>query len=98
MIIEVKNTYIIIFKRFFNYKLFIIYNFDCIQFCVYMQEKILITGAGGQLGSVLTLKLQEKFGIDHVIATDLYPIHGFSGYFETLDATNYQKLESTVIY
>jgi len=62
-----------------------------------MQEKILITGAGGQLGSVLTLKLQEKFGIDHVIATDLYPIHGFSGYFETLDATNYQKLESTVI-
>lgn len=62
-----------------------------------MQEKILITGAGGQLGSVLTLKLQEKFGLDHVIATDLHPKHGFSGHFETLDATNYQELESAVI-
>jgi len=62
-----------------------------------MQEKILITGAGGQLGSVLTLKLQEKFGVDHVIATDLYPKIGFSGHFETLDATDYQKLESIVI-
>jgi threonine 3-dehydrogenase len=62
-----------------------------------MQEKILITGAGGQLGSVLTMKLQEKFGVDHVIATDLYPKVGFSGQFETLDATDYQKLESIVI-
>ena len=62
-----------------------------------MQEKILITGAGGQLGSVLTMKLQEKFGVDHVIATDLYPKIGFRGHFETLDATDYQKLESIVI-
>jgi threonine 3-dehydrogenase len=61
------------------------------------RKKILITGAGGQLGSVLTLKLQEKFGVDHVIATDLYPKIGFSGHFETLDATDYQKLESIVI-
>ena len=62
-----------------------------------MQEKILITGAGGQLGSVLTLKLQEKFGIDRIIATDLYPKIGYNGYFEILDATDYQKLESIVI-
>lgn len=62
-----------------------------------MQEKILITGAGGQLGSVLTMKLQEKFGVDHVIATDLYPKIGFRGHFETLDATDYHKLESIVI-
>jgi threonine 3-dehydrogenase len=62
-----------------------------------MQEKILITGSGGQLGSVLTMKLQEKFGVDHVIATDLYPKIGFRGHFETLDATDYHKLESIVI-
>jgi len=43
------------------------------------------------------MKLQEKFGVDHVIATDLYPKVGFSGHFETLDATDYQKLESIVI-
>ena len=62
-----------------------------------MQEKILITGAGGQLGSILTLKLQEKFGVDHVIATDLYPKTAFSGHFEILDATDYEKLESIVM-
>jgi len=62
-----------------------------------MQEKLLITGAGGQLGAVLTLKLQETFGNDHVIATDLYPKVGFRGHFEILDATDYEKLESIVI-
>ena len=61
-----------------------------------MQEKILITGAGGQLGSVLTLKLQEKFGVDHVMASDLHPKVGFSGHFETLDATDFERLESIV--
>lgn len=75
----------------------LIYNFECIQFCISMQEKILITGAGGQLGSVLTLKLQEKFGANNVIATDLHPKPRFSGHFETLDATDYQDLELTVI-
>ena len=73
------------------------YNFDRIQVCNYMQEKLLITGAGGQLGSVLTLKLQEKFGVDQVIATDLHSKVGFSGHFEILDATDYKKLESTVM-
>ena len=62
-----------------------------------MQEKILITGAGGQLGSVLTLNLQEKFGINHVIATDLYPSVGLGGHFEILDATDFQKLESIIV-
>ena len=57
-----------------------------------MQGKILITGAGGQLGSVLTLKLQEKFGVDNVLATDLYPKVGFNGHFEILDATDYREI------
>ena len=71
-------------------------SFDLIRVSRYMQEKILITGAGGQLGSVLTLKLQEKSGVDHVIATDLRPKVGFSGHFEILDATDYERLESIV--
>lgn len=62
-----------------------------------MKDKILITGAGGQLGSVLTLKLQEKFGVSQVIATDLRSKAEFSGHFETLDATDYEKLKSIVI-
>ena len=30
-------------------------------------DKILITGAGGQLGTVLTNQLQEKYGFENVI-------------------------------
>ena len=36
-----------------------------------VQEKVLITGASGQLGKVLTEKLQEKYGSNNVIASDL---------------------------
>ncbi|MFC2127175.1 NAD-dependent epimerase/dehydratase family protein [Bacteroidota bacterium] len=60
------------------------------------QEKILITGANGQLGSVLTLKLQERYGIDNVIATDLRPKDGYQGLFKVLDVTFYEVLENIV--
>ena len=61
------------------------------------QEKILITGAGGQLGSVLTLKLQEKWGVKNIIASDLYAKNDFTGNFEILDATNFDALQAIVI-
>ncbi|RYE13535.1 MAG: NAD-dependent epimerase, partial [Sphingobacteriales bacterium] len=35
------------------------------------QEKILIMGAGGQIGVELTLALRNLYGKDNVIATDL---------------------------
>ena len=34
-------------------------------------EKILVIGAAGQLGSELTKALTDRFGSEHVIATDL---------------------------
>ena len=49
------------------------------------QEKILITGANGQLGSVLVGRLQEKHGVHNVIATDLRSNKNFIGIFEFLD-------------
>ncbi|AFK04477.1 NAD-dependent epimerase/dehydratase [Emticicia oligotrophica DSM 17448] len=58
--------------------------------------KILIVGANGQLGSVLTQALQNKYGFENVIASDLRPKLGFDGYFEELDATNFQALQSIV--
>lgn len=62
-----------------------------------IQEKILITGANGQLGSVLTQRLQGKWGAKNVIATDLHSKIGFQGCFQILDVTNFEDLERLVL-
>lgn len=54
-------------------------------------KKILVTGALGQIGSELVVKLRENYGEDHVVATDLRSSpHEIarSGPFELLDVTN----------
>lgn len=54
-------------------------------------KKILVTGALGQIGSELVMKLRELYGTDHVVATDLKSsTHEItrSGPFELLDVTN----------
>ncbi len=61
------------------------------------QEKILVVGANGQLGSVLTEKLQEKYGVKNIIASDLNFKENFDGLFEKLDATNFDKLHAIVV-
>jgi len=61
------------------------------------QEKILITGASGQLGSVLTEQLQLKWGRNNVIASDLRDNIYFNGTFEQLDATDYEALKKLVL-
>ncbi len=59
-------------------------------------EKILVTGANGQLGSVLTRSLQGKYGKEHIIASDLRPAEHFDGIFELIDATDGPNLEEVV--
>ena len=61
------------------------------------QDMILITGASGQLGTVLTEKLQEKFGVNNVIATDLRDNPNFIGTFEKLDATDFEAIKEIVL-
>lgn len=54
-------------------------------------KKILVTGALGQIGSELVVKLRELYGEDHVVATDLRSSsHEItrSGPFELLDVTD----------
>ncbi|MCV6629445.1 MAG: NAD-dependent epimerase/dehydratase family protein, partial [Flavobacteriaceae bacterium] len=59
-------------------------------------SNILITGAGGQVGKVLTTQLQTLFGKEHVWATDLRQIADFDGQFSVLDATDQTAIEIMV--
>lgn len=60
------------------------------------QDRILIIGAGGQIGAVLTEALRDVYGHDHVIASDLKPLDAQSGPSEILDALDGAALEALV--
>ncbi|MCB0661987.1 MAG: NAD-dependent epimerase/dehydratase family protein [Saprospiraceae bacterium] len=60
------------------------------------QEKILITGANGQIGTVLTEALQERYGVDNVIATDLRQPEHQQGIFEVLNVLDGEKMDHLV--
>ncbi|WP_420602264.1 NAD-dependent epimerase/dehydratase family protein [Flagellimonas sp.] len=62
-----------------------------------MSHSILITGANGQLGTVLTQALQLKYGLENVIASDLHPSKSYEGIFEVLDVTNVERLEQVIL-
>jgi nucleoside-diphosphate-sugar epimerase len=66
-----------------------------------MENKVLILGACGQIGTELTLVLRERYGQEQVIASDIREgSEGLmeSGPFEMLDATNYEALEDVVMH
>ncbi len=62
------------------------------------KDKILIIGANGQIGTVLTKALRLKYGHDNVIASDLHLPTDGNNYlpFEILDATDGAKLSYVV--
>lgn len=60
------------------------------------QDKILIIGAGGQIGSVLTNALRDTFGNDQVVASDLRPLKEQDGPTEILNALNARDLAGLV--
>ncbi len=61
-----------------------------------METVVLVIGANGQLGSVLTESLKEKFGSLNVIASDLRHREGYVGNFEIIDATSIERIEEVV--
>ncbi len=61
-------------------------------------NKILVTGAGGQLGTELVSELRTVFGFDSVIASDIKSKEetGIDGPFIQLDIRNFDQLKSLV--
>ncbi len=57
---------------------------------------ILITGAGGQIGAVLTKALQKRYGLDKVLPTDIRATEFDGDLFELLDVTNKERLVELV--
>ncbi|MEW7277189.1 NAD-dependent epimerase/dehydratase family protein [Aquimarina sp. 2201CG1-2-11] len=57
---------------------------------------ILVIGANGQLGSVLTEALKGKYGVRQVIASDLRAQDGYEGIFEIIDATDIDRVQEVV--
>jgi len=61
-----------------------------------MKSIILVIGANGQLGSVLVDALQNKYGKENVVASDLRGKEGFDGVFEIIDATDFERIQEVV--
>ena len=62
-------------------------------------ERILVTGASGQIGSELTPKLRDRYGTENVIASDILEARGplvGKGPYELLDVTDKERLERVV--
>ncbi len=59
-------------------------------------EIILVTGATGQIGTVLTEALREVYGQENVIATDIKKPEQPVGRFEMLDILNVQRISELV--
>ncbi len=64
-----------------------------------MNPKILIIGACGQIGTELTAKLRETYGVDNVIASDIRKLNNDvvnNGIFEVVNALDYNQIEHLV--
>ena len=60
------------------------------------QERILVTGANGQIGTVLTAALRSIYGVENVIASDITEPKLQAGPFCFLDILNTQRLAEHV--
>ncbi len=60
-------------------------------------NRILITGAMGQIGSELTADLQKTYGIKNVVATDIRePNEAYKGSYEKLDVLDQDRMRQLI--
>lgn len=59
-------------------------------------EQILVLGANGQIGTVLTEELRKMYGVQNVLSTDIQKQAIHQGPFEQLDILNSQRLDEVI--
>jgi nucleoside-diphosphate-sugar epimerase len=60
------------------------------------RDKILVIGANGQLGRVLSVALQESYGKENVVLSDIKTNPFFESHFKQIDAMDYKQIEDVV--
>ncbi len=60
------------------------------------QDRILVTGANGQIGTVLTQALRARYGVEQVVATDIVAKNPTEGIFEILDILDAERFAALV--
>ena len=60
------------------------------------KERIIVLGANGQIGTVLTAQLRKEYGKENVIATDIREAIEDLGPFVLLDVLNAEKLSELI--
>lgn len=64
-----------------------------------MKTKVLIIGACGQIGTELTAKLRETYGVDNVVACDIRKLNNDvvnNGIFEVVNALDYNQIQQLI--
>jgi nucleoside-diphosphate-sugar epimerase len=82
-----------------NFPIKVLDNIIFVKIFKRMQERILIIGSSGQIGTELVMKLRSMYGNNNVIASDIRPSSKQvmqSGPFETLDIMDEQLLRDIV--
>ncbi|MDF1696231.1 MAG: NAD-dependent epimerase/dehydratase family protein [Saprospiraceae bacterium] len=59
-------------------------------------KMILVTGANGQIGQVLTKRLRQLHGADNVLASDITKLDNYTEKFEFLDILNKHRLNEVI--
>jgi threonine 3-dehydrogenase len=62
------------------------------------KDRILVIGAGGQIGTVLTQALRDIYGADHVVASDMRPMQNQNGPTAVLNAMDRSSIEQVIHY
>jgi len=60
------------------------------------KKMILVTGANGQIGQVLSRRLRQIHGADNVLASDITKIEGYPDKFEFLDILNKTRMKEII--